>query len=94
MSVRRYSKYFLDSSLDRISSGVSALVAAWMLGPRKDYTIKPLVPHNVPFVLLGVGILWFGWFGFNAGSAIGIGDYKAGASATVACVATFAKSTD
>ncbi|MBI4422013.1 MAG: ammonium transporter, partial [Gemmatimonadetes bacterium] len=53
-----------------ISAGVSALVAAWMLGPRKDYRRVALVPHNVPLVLLGAGLLWFGWFGFNAGSAL------------------------
>lgn len=62
---------FAGGTVVHISSGVSALVAAWMLGPRRDWMVKPIVPHNVPFVLLGVGILWFGWFGFNAGSAIG-----------------------
>jgi len=79
---------FAGGTVVHISSGVSALVAAWLIGPRRDYAVRPIVPHNVPFVLLGVGILWFGWFGFNAGSAIGIGDYKVGASATVAFVAT------
>nr|WP_242026286.1 ammonium transporter [Limnothrix sp. FACHB-881] len=61
---------FAGGTVVHISSGVSALVAAWMLGPRKDWQIKAIVPHNVPFVLLGTGLLWFGWFGFNAGSAI------------------------
>lgn len=79
---------FAGGTVVHISSGVSALVAAWMIGPRKDYGIKPIVPHNVPYVLLGVGLLWFGWFGFNAGSAIAIGDPTTGASATVAFVAT------
>lgn len=80
---------FAGGTVVHISSGVSALVAAWLLGPRKDYTLKPIIPHNVPYVLLGVGILWFGWFGFNAGSALGIGrDIGVGASATVAFVAT------
>lgn len=74
---------FAGGTVVHISSGVSALVAAWMLGPRKDWMVKPTIPHNVPFVLLGVGILWFGWFGFNAGSALG-----AGALATVAFVST------
>jgi Amt family ammonium transporter len=74
---------FAGGLVVHVSSGVSALVAAWMIGPRKDWTVKPILPHNVPFVLLGVGILWFGWFGFNAGSAIG-----AGALAAVAFVAT------
>lgn len=80
---------FAGGTVVHISSGVSALVAAHMLGKRKDYTIKPIIPHNVPYVLLGVGMLWFGWFGFNGGSAIGIGrDIGAGPSATVAFVAT------
>ncbi len=80
---------FAGGTVVHISSGVSALVAAQMLGKRKDYTIKPIIPHNVPYVLLGVGMLWFGWFGFNAGSAIGIGrDIGVGPSATVAFVAT------
>ncbi len=74
---------FAGGTVVHISSGVSALVAAWVLGPRKDWMAKPVIPHNVPFVLLGVGILWFGWFGFNGGSALG-----AGGLATVAFVAT------
>ncbi len=41
-----------------------------MLGKRKDYARQAILPHNVPFVLLGAGLLWFGWFGFNAGSAL------------------------
>lgn len=74
---------FAGGLVVHVSSGVSALVAAWMIGPRQDWTVKPILPHNVPFVMLGVGILWFGWFGFNAGSAIG-----AGSLAAVAFVAT------
>ena len=74
---------FAGGTVVHVSSGVSALVAAWLLGPRKDWMVKPIIPHNVPFVLLGVGILWLGWFGFNGGSALG-----AGALATVAFVAT------
>lgn len=85
----RYALDFAGGTVVHISSGVSALVAAWMLGSRKDWMIKPIVPHNVPFVLLGVGILWFGWFGFNAGSALGIGTSPdKGPLATVAFVAT------
>lgn len=61
---------FAGGTVVHISSGVSALVAAWMLGPRKDWQTQPILPHNVPFVLLGTGLLWFGWFGFNAGSAL------------------------
>ncbi len=74
---------FAGGTVVHISSGVSALVAAQMIGPRKDWMKKPVIPHNVPFVLLGVGLLWFGWFGFNGGSALG-----AGSLATVAVVAT------
>jgi len=61
---------FAGGTVVHISAGVSALVAAWMLGPRKDFRRVPLAPHNVPIVLLGAGLLWFGWFGFNAGSAL------------------------
>src|SRR5690242_5374706 len=61
---------FAGGTVVHISSGVSALVAAAMLGARKDFKRVPIVPHNVPLVLLGAGLLWFGWFGFNAGSAL------------------------
>lgn len=74
---------FAGGTVVHISSGVSALVAAWVLGARKTYPSQPAAPHNVPYVLLGIGLLWFGWFGFNAGSAL-----ASGALATVAFVAT------
>jgi ammonium transporter, Amt family len=74
---------FAGGTVVHISSGVSAVVAAWVIGPRKDHLNKPHTPHNVPYVLLGIGLLWFGWFGFNGGSALG-----AGALATVAFVTT------
>src|SRR5205807_1123671 len=61
---------FAGGTVVHISAGVSALVAARMLGSRKDFKRVPIVPHNVPLVLLGAGLLWFGWFGFNAGSAL------------------------
>ena len=61
---------FAGGTVVHISAGVSALVAAWLLGPRRDFRRMPLAPHNVPLVLLGAGLLWFGWFGFNAGSAL------------------------
>src|SRR2546430_12460285 len=61
---------FAGGMVVHISAGVSALVAARMLGPRKDFKRAPIVPHNLPLVLLGPGLLWFGWFGFNAGSAL------------------------
>ena len=74
---------FAGGTVVHISSGVSALVAAWVIGPRKTYPNQPAAPHNVPYILLGAGLLWFGWFGFNAGSALASGNL-----ATVAFVAT------
>jgi ammonium transporter, Amt family len=74
---------FAGGTVVHISSGVSALVAAIVLGPRKNYPDRLSPPHNVPLILLGAGLLWFGWFGFNAGSAL-----SAGTVATVAFVAT------
>ena len=61
---------FAGGTVVHVNAGVAALVAAITLGPRKDYPSRALVPHNVPFTLLGAGVLWFGWFGFNAGSAL------------------------
>jgi len=60
---------FAGGTVVHISAGVSALVACLILGKRKGYPDQAMPPHNVPFVLLGAGLLWFGWFGFNAGSA-------------------------
>ena len=53
-----------------VVSGSSALALALVLGPRIGFKVEAMRPHNLPFVLLGVGLLWFGWFGFNAGSAL------------------------
>jgi ammonium transporter, Amt family len=78
---------FAGGTVVHISSGVSAVVAVLLLGSRNSYPSRPAAPHNVPYVLLGIGLLWFGWFGFNAGSALG-----AGAVATVAFVATMVAS--
>jgi Amt family ammonium transporter len=55
-----------------LSSGIAALAAAIMLGKRKGYGTEELKPHNLPMTLLGAGLLWFGWFGFNAGSALAV----------------------
>lgn len=56
-----------------LSSGVAALAAAIILGKRKGFGSEELRPHNLPMTLLGAGLLWFGWFGFNAGSALSAG---------------------
>ncbi len=61
---------FAGGTVVHINAGISALVAATVLGARKDYGRQAILPHNVPFVLLGAGLLWFGWFGFNGGSAL------------------------
>ena len=61
---------FAGGTVVHANAGAAALVAALVLGPRKDYGRQALLPHNVPFVLLGAGLLWFGWFGFNGGSAL------------------------
>jgi Amt family ammonium transporter len=61
---------FAGGTVVHINAGISALVAAVVLGARKDYSRQAILPHNVPFVLLGAGLLWFGWFGFNGGSAL------------------------
>ncbi len=61
---------FAGGTVVHINAGVAALVAAMVVGSRRDYRRVGLLPHNVPFVLLGAGLLWFGWFGFNAGSAL------------------------
>jgi len=74
---------FAGGTVVHVNAGVAALVATLMLGPRKDFPHRSSPPHNVTLALLGGGMLRFGWFGFNAGSALG-----ASATATVAFVAT------
>ncbi len=61
---------FAGGNVVHISSGVSGLVASIVLGKRREYGIVSYKPHNIPFVILGAGLLWFGWFGFNGGSAL------------------------
>ena len=74
---------FAGGTVVHVSSGVSAMVAAVVIGRRRGYPGTPMSPHNLPYTLLGTGLLWFGWFGFNAGSAV-----SAGALSTSAFVAT------
>jgi ammonium transporter, Amt family len=62
---------FAGGIVVHITSGISALVCAIMLGKRKGYPHEPIPPHNMTYTLLGAALLWFGWFGFNAGSALG-----------------------
>lgn len=74
---------FAGGSVVHISSGISALVCAFVLGRRLGYPREPMPPHNVVLSLIGTGLLWVGWFGFNAGSAV-----NAGKLATSAFAAT------
>jgi Amt family ammonium transporter len=62
---------FAGGTAVHINAGVAALALAFVLGRRVGFKRDPMRPHNVPFVLLGAGLLWFGWYGFNAGSAVG-----------------------
>jgi len=61
---------FAGGTVVHINAGIAGLVMALVLGKRKGYGNKGNTPHNMPFVLLGTALLWFGWFGFNAGSAL------------------------
>jgi Amt family ammonium transporter len=61
---------FAGGTVVHISSGISALVCAIVLGKRKGYGHQPMQPHNLPMTVMGAGLLWVGWFGFNAGSAL------------------------
>jgi Amt family ammonium transporter len=74
---------FAGGTVVHVNAAVAALVAAVVIGRRQEYPSSSLLPHNVPFTLLGAGVLWFGWFGFNAGSAL-----TASQSASLAFVTT------
>jgi Amt family ammonium transporter len=74
---------FAGGTVVHVNAAAAAVVAARWVGPRRDYGRQALLPHNLPFVLLGAGLLWFGWFGFNAGSAL-----AANATAVLAFVNT------
>ncbi len=73
---------FAGGTVVHMSSGFSALILAIMIGKRVDYGKLPIYPNNLVFTALGAGLLWFGWFGFNAGSALSAGTSAASAFAT------------
>jgi Amt family ammonium transporter len=70
---------FAGGTVVHVSAGAAALACVLYLGPRRGFGREAFVPHNVPLVVLGGAILWFGWFGFNAGSALSAGALGAGA---------------
>ena len=75
---------FAGGTVVHINAGVSALVAALMIGKRKGYPTEPMPPHSLTLTFVGTGLLWVGWFGFNAGSAL-----EANGSAALAMINTF-----
>ncbi len=75
---------FAGGAVVHVNAAAAALVAALVVGARKDHGRRAMLPHHVPFTLLGAGLLWFGWFGFNGGSAL-----SAGGAAVLASVNTF-----
>lgn len=81
---------FAGGNVVHISSGVSGLMLSIILGKRKGYNLTSYRIHNVPFVILGASILWFGWFGFNAGSALGASGLAVHAFMTTNTAAAFA----
>lgn len=81
---------FAGGNVVHISSGISALLLALFLGRRRGYETTSYRIHNIPFVVLGASLLWFGWFGFNAGSALGANGLAAHAFITSALSAATA----
>src|SRR6058998_1362071 len=73
---------FAGGTVVHISSGVSALAAVLVIGKRRGYGHQPMPPHNLPMTVMGASLLWFGWFGFNAGSALGANGLAAHAFTT------------
>ena len=78
---------FAGGTVVHINAGIAALVACIVVGKRKGYGTTAMLPHNVPFVLIGAGMLWVGWFGFNAGSELAA-DGTAGMAMLVTQIAT------
>jgi Amt family ammonium transporter len=81
---------FAGGTVVHISSGAAAMAAAIVLGRRLGWPREPVLPHNLPFTVLGAGILWFGWFGFNAGSAVASNGLAASAFAATHLAASAA----
>src|SRR5450759_3080345 len=81
---RRGALDFAGGTVVHINAGIAALPAVLILGRRRRWPERPMLPHSLPLTMLGTGILWFGWFGFNAGSALG-----ANGVAAVAVMNTF-----
>lgn len=73
---------FAGGTVVHVSAGVAGLVTAMMVGKRHGYGTTQMLPHNLPMTVLGAALLWFGWFGFNAGSALAAGEVAANAFAT------------
>ena len=80
---------FAGGTVVHINAGIAGLVACIMVGKRKGYGMVLMAPHNVPMVLIGAAMLWVGWFGFNAGSAVAA-DGTAGMAMLVTQLATAA----
>ncbi|MBI5050811.1 MAG: ammonium transporter [Nitrospirae bacterium] len=68
---------FAGGTVVHINSAAAALAAVVIIGKRKGYLVEPMMPHNLPMTVLGAALLWFGWFGFNAGSALASGGLAA-----------------
>jgi Amt family ammonium transporter len=67
---------FAGGTVVHISSGLSALAAALVIGKHQGFGREPMPPHSLPFTVMGAALLWFGWFGFNAGNALTAGDWR------------------
>ena len=80
---------FAGGSVVHINAGIAGLVCAWFLGPRRGYGREPFEPYNLGLTMAGAGLLWVGWFGFNAGSA-GAADGRAGLAMAVTHIAAAA----
>jgi len=84
---------FAGGIVVHISAGVSALAVAWVIGARKGFGTDPMEPHNIPTTVIGAALLWFGWFGFNAGSALAANGVAANAFVTTNTAAAAAATT-